>query len=211
MPACTGLPPGELMRITTATAFFSSNALRSADTMFSALASPSDAISPRISTSAVCGPLGVEALPRCADTAPQITARASRNHARRPARRQRRSVRRSRISSPLTCATKCSRRERSAPTVTVTGGTGAGAGAGTGAGPFSGNGGVCVGSKSCVMGGYLEKWRRTRLGERPRKDTNRPGRRVRRRRRPSGAGPRTGPRCSARWWARRPRRASNTR
>ena len=58
MPACTGLPPGELMRSTTACAPASSNALFSAATRFSALASASAAISPRTSISAVCGPLG---------------------------------------------------------------------------------------------------------------------------------------------------------
>src|SRR5471032_3117963 len=155
MPACTGLPPGELMRITTATAVFSSNALRSAETMFSALASPSDVISPRISTSAVCGPFGVLVLPRCADTRPQTTATANRNQARRLNRRQRRSLRRSRISSPVTCASTCSRREKSALRFTLAGA--ADPGAGVGAGMGSGSGGVCVGSNSLVMGCRVEK------------------------------------------------------
>ena len=55
MPACTGLPPGELMSNTTAKAPVSSNALRMEDTTNSALASPSEAISPLISTNAVWG------------------------------------------------------------------------------------------------------------------------------------------------------------
>ena len=57
MPACTGLPPGELMRSTTASEPWSSNAAFSAALISSALASVSGAISPRTSTSAVCGPV----------------------------------------------------------------------------------------------------------------------------------------------------------
>ena len=55
MPACTGLPPGELMRSTMACAPLSSKADLSAPIRFSALASVSAAISPRTSMSAVCG------------------------------------------------------------------------------------------------------------------------------------------------------------
>ena len=61
MPACTGLPPGELMRITTACAPSSSKAFFSAATRFSALASEPASISPRTSISAVCGPVGTAA------------------------------------------------------------------------------------------------------------------------------------------------------
>jgi len=59
MPACTGLPPGELMRSTTAWAPTSSKASFRPDSSTSALDSPPEAISPRSSTSAVCGPVGV--------------------------------------------------------------------------------------------------------------------------------------------------------
>ncbi len=65
-PACTGLPPGELMRSTTACEPASSKALRKPEITFSALDSPSTAISPRISISAVCGPLGAPVARRCA-------------------------------------------------------------------------------------------------------------------------------------------------
>jgi hypothetical protein len=55
MPACTGLPPGELISRTTAWEPESSNAVRIDATTDSALASLSDAISPLISITAVCG------------------------------------------------------------------------------------------------------------------------------------------------------------
>ncbi|MNT50444.1 hypothetical protein D3C72_1873640 [compost metagenome] len=54
MPACTGLPPGELISSTTALAPSSSNAVRSAAITYSALASAPEAISPFSSTTAVC-------------------------------------------------------------------------------------------------------------------------------------------------------------
>ena len=71
MPLCTGLPPGELMRSTTACAPASSKALRSAETSSSALASLSAAISPRTSTSAVCGVLGAVGADAVATAAPR--------------------------------------------------------------------------------------------------------------------------------------------
>src|SRR5258708_14608895 len=55
MPACTGLPPGELISSTTAREPESSKALRMAATTNSALASAPAAISPLTSTTAVCG------------------------------------------------------------------------------------------------------------------------------------------------------------
>ncbi len=66
MPACTGLPPGELMRSTMALALSSSNAALMPGNRFSALASAFAAISPRTSISAVCGPVGIEAWLRAA-------------------------------------------------------------------------------------------------------------------------------------------------
>ena len=57
MPACTGLPPGELISNTTACEPTSSKALRKAALISSALASEPLAISPLISTTAVCGAL----------------------------------------------------------------------------------------------------------------------------------------------------------
>ena len=57
MPACTGLPPGELISSTTACAPSSSNAERNEATTYSALASAPLAISPLMSTTAVCGVL----------------------------------------------------------------------------------------------------------------------------------------------------------
>ena len=57
MPACTGLPPGELINSTTAFEPSSSNAARSAALMNSALASAPSAISPLSATTAVCGVL----------------------------------------------------------------------------------------------------------------------------------------------------------
>jgi len=58
-PACTGLPPGELISKTSAREPPSSRAERMAAMTFSALASPSEAISPLIATMAVCGMLGL--------------------------------------------------------------------------------------------------------------------------------------------------------
>jgi hypothetical protein len=52
--ACTGLPPGELMRTTTPWVFLSLNAACSAVVIFSALASVPGAIRPFTSTIAVC-------------------------------------------------------------------------------------------------------------------------------------------------------------
>ncbi len=69
MPACTGLPPGELMRSTMALAPSSSNAVLMPGSRFSALASAPAAISPRTSISAVCGPVGVVARLRAANSA----------------------------------------------------------------------------------------------------------------------------------------------
>jgi len=54
--ACTGLPPGLLMRITTPCVCLSLNAARSAALTFSALASPPGAMMPFTSTMAVCLP-----------------------------------------------------------------------------------------------------------------------------------------------------------
>ena len=59
MPACTGLPPGELISSTNAREPLSSSAARMAAMMLSALASPSEAISPLMVTMAVCGRLGL--------------------------------------------------------------------------------------------------------------------------------------------------------
>src|SRR5581483_681629 len=56
MPACTGLPPGELIRRITPCVFLSLNALCSAPVTRSALASPLESITPTTSTSAVCLP-----------------------------------------------------------------------------------------------------------------------------------------------------------
>ena len=53
---CTGLPPGELIRSTTPCVFLSLNAACSAVVTFSALASVPGAMTPLISTSAVCLP-----------------------------------------------------------------------------------------------------------------------------------------------------------
>ena len=52
--ACTGLPPGELMRTTTPCVFLSLNAACSAVVTFSALASLPGAMMPFTSTIAVC-------------------------------------------------------------------------------------------------------------------------------------------------------------
>ncbi len=109
MPACTGLPPGELMRSTTACAPVSSKALVSAATRFSALASDSLSISPRISTSAVCGPDGAVIAMRC-DISPQATAKASASHTSLKKMRQRRSLRRSRSNSRAASSSAFSRR-----------------------------------------------------------------------------------------------------
>ena len=57
IPACTGLPPGELISSTRACEPSSSSALRMAATTNSALASAPLAISPLMSTTAVCGVL----------------------------------------------------------------------------------------------------------------------------------------------------------
>ena len=83
MPACTGLPPGELMSSTTAFAPSSSKAAFRAALINSALASAPSAISPLISTTAVCGAetLPVLGAPRCITN--QINAPKNSNHARR--------------------------------------------------------------------------------------------------------------------------------
>jgi hypothetical protein len=80
------------MRSTTACAPGSSKACFSAPTTFSALASVSGAISPRTSTSAVCGLLGAVPTTRV-DITPHTTASASANHKPRKMSRQRRSLR----------------------------------------------------------------------------------------------------------------------
>ena len=54
MPACTGLPPGLLMRRTTPAVLVSSKAARSAVITVSAETSPCASITPFMSTSAVC-------------------------------------------------------------------------------------------------------------------------------------------------------------
>jgi hypothetical protein len=69
MPLCTGLPPGELMRSTTACAPLSSKADLMAETSTSALASPSASMTPRTSTSAVWGVLLAGACSRWAKIA----------------------------------------------------------------------------------------------------------------------------------------------
>ncbi len=95
MPDCTGLPPGELMRITTARALASSKARLSPATTTSALASVSAAISPRSSTRAVCGPPGAVLAPPWLSEA-STTKISSSSQAMRKKMRQRRSLRRSR-------------------------------------------------------------------------------------------------------------------
>lgn len=92
MPACTGLPPGELMSSTTACEPESSKALRMAATTNSALASAPAAISPLMSTTAVWGvDLLTVAASRCSTT--QAMAMAKTSQARREKVRQRRAER----------------------------------------------------------------------------------------------------------------------
>ena len=104
MPACTGLPPGELICNTMACEPSSSNAARKALTVHSALASAPSAISPLIATTAVCGWLGPE-LPtpaRCKPAQANVAART--NHANRKNMRQRR---------PARCSAKVANAKRS--------------------------------------------------------------------------------------------------
>jgi len=92
MPACTGLPPGELISSTTACEPSSSKALRMAATTNSALASAPEAISPLMSTTAVCGVLllaPVEAW----RMAPKTSAATSSSQAKRKKIFQRRAER----------------------------------------------------------------------------------------------------------------------
>ena len=92
MPACTGLPPGESISSTTAWVPSSSKALRIEEITCSALASVSDAISPLISTTAVCGlETSAGAAPRSqpAQTRPSSTT----SQAMRMPLRQRRATR----------------------------------------------------------------------------------------------------------------------
>jgi hypothetical protein len=95
MPLCTGLPPGEFMRITTAVALGSSNAVLRALIKCSALASPSALISPRTSIKAVCGPLGAPVTWLRVDSSDHAMSAKNANHASLKNARQRRSVRRS--------------------------------------------------------------------------------------------------------------------
>src|SRR2546427_504920 len=92
MPACTGLPPGELISSTTAREPESSKALRMAATTNSALASAPAAISPLTSTTAVCGEELVVVAVSLANST-HSTTRMSAVHSRRPNRRQRREAR----------------------------------------------------------------------------------------------------------------------
>ena len=127
MPACTGLPPGLLMRSTTR--------LRVA-VLERRLAAPRRgsrrwlrlpaAISPRTSISAVCGPVGAPP-GRAARTGAQATASTSANQARRKKMRQRRSLRRSRSSSRASA-------RRSSTRCAVRSGRRGGSGGRTGAG-----------------------------------------------------------------------------
>ena len=80
MPACTGLPPGELISNTTALAPASSKAARSAAFTNSALASAPAAISPLISTTAVCGPdASLVGVPRCSASHTRIIKKSSQD------------------------------------------------------------------------------------------------------------------------------------
>ena len=89
MPACTGLPPGELISITTAREPESSKALRMAATTNSALASAPEAISPLSSTTAVWGVVLVLVAVSLKNTT-HNTASTTADHSRRLYRRQRR-------------------------------------------------------------------------------------------------------------------------
>jgi hypothetical protein len=81
-PACTGLPPGELMSKIKACDPGSSKAVRMDDMTFSALASVSGPISPWMVTSAVCGKLvcvaGELRLNTCQTTKPKKSNQAKR-------------------------------------------------------------------------------------------------------------------------------------
>src|SRR3990167_780361 len=92
IPACTGLPPGELMSSTKACEPSSSSALRMAATTNSALASAPLAISPLMSTTAVWGVL-LLALGDAWRRAAKATAAISTSHARRKKIFQRRALR----------------------------------------------------------------------------------------------------------------------
>jgi hypothetical protein len=89
MPACTGLPPGELISSTTAREPESSKALRMAATTNSALASAPEAISPLISTTAVWGEVLVLVAVSLKNTA-HSTSSTTTDHSRRLKKRQRR-------------------------------------------------------------------------------------------------------------------------
>lgn len=82
MPACTGLPPGELISSTTAREPESSKALRMAATTNSALASAPEAISPLISTTAVWGEVLVLVAVSLKNTA-HSTRSTTTDHSRR--------------------------------------------------------------------------------------------------------------------------------
>ena len=92
MPACTGLPPGELMSSTSACEPSSSSALRMAATTNSALASAPAAISPLMSTTAVCGLLLV-AVFMSRDITAQARKTKKASHPKRVKVRQRRAAR----------------------------------------------------------------------------------------------------------------------
>src|SRR6478735_1485437 len=98
MPACTGLPPGELISSTMPLAPSSSKAVFIAATTNSALASAPAAISPLISITAVCGvALAVAGVPR--DTANQSRKTKKASQLRRTKVFQRRVARCSRTAA----------------------------------------------------------------------------------------------------------------
>ena len=92
MPACTGLPPGELISSTTALEPSSSKALRMAATTNSALASAPEAISPLMSTTAVWGALLLALGAACIIAPPKMASTRS-NQAKRKKIFQRRAAR----------------------------------------------------------------------------------------------------------------------
>src|SRR5437773_1782745 len=75
IPACTGLPPGELMRRITPWVFLFLNAFCRASVTRSALASPLGSITPTTSTSAVCLPEVRPSCPRQSSTSSTSSVR----------------------------------------------------------------------------------------------------------------------------------------
>ena len=135
MPACTGLPPGELISKTTAWAPSSSNALRMAETMTSALASPPEAISPLTSTMAVCGWLTSLLCMPLRSMPSQTSAAKNSNQARRIPYFQRRAAR---CSASWPCI-HCSSTLRSPGVAGAPGVGGAGTAGASGVAGFTGH------------------------------------------------------------------------